>query len=179
LLRGEIDFAIAAVSPDLADENIRVSTLLNDDICMVARAEHPIFRKKSVTPNDLCQYNWALQEKGGAIWRNFHALFASANLDPPVVTLTANSIQTLKAVTVSSDLLTVLPRISIRNEEKNKVLRQIPLRAAQWRRQLAILRRPDGPMLPAVSLVLMEFRKALAAAPEPDGRQHVPVRRPS
>ena len=63
------------------------------------------------------------------IWRYFQALFASANLDPPVVTLTANSIQTLKAVIVSSDLITVLPRISIRNEEKNKVLRPIPLRA--------------------------------------------------
>jgi DNA-binding transcriptional LysR family regulator len=179
LLRGEIDFAIAAVSPDLAEENIRVSTLMNDEICMVARAEHPILRKKSVTPNELCQYNWAMQEKGGAIWRYFQALFASADLDPPVVTLTANSIQTLKAVIVSSDLITVLPRISIRNEEKNKVLRPIPLRTAQWRRQLAILRRPNGPMLPAVSLVLTEFRKVLAPTPEPDGRQHVPVRRSS
>ena len=46
-----------------------------------------------------------------------------------MVTLTANSVQTLKSVIVSSDLITMLPRISIRNEEKNKILRPIPLRA--------------------------------------------------
>jgi len=161
LLRGEIDFAIAAVPPDLTEESIRATSLVNDEICIVARATHPIMRKKSPTQKELSEYNWALQERGGLIWRYFLALFASANLDPPVVTLTANSVQTLKSVITSSDLITMLPRISIRNEEKNRVLRPVPLRAARWRRQLAVLRRANGPMLPAVNLVLAEFRKTL------------------
>ena len=161
LLRGEIDFAIAAVPPDLSEENIRVTALVNDEICIVARAAHPIMRKKSPTQKELCEYHWALQERGGLIWRYFQALFASVNLEPPVVTLTANSVQTLKSVIMSSDLITMLPRISIRNEEKNKMLRPVPLRAARWRRQLAVLRRAHGSMLPAVNLVLAEFRKTL------------------
>ena len=97
-----------------------MTPLLNDEICIVARAAHPIMRKKSPTQKELCEYDWALQERGGLIWRYFQALFASANLEPPVVTLTANSVQTLKSVIISSDLITMLPRISIRNEEKNK-----------------------------------------------------------
>ena len=148
LLRGEIDFAIAAVPPDLSVESIRVTALVNDEICIVARATHPIMRKKSPTQKELCEYDWALQERGGLIWRYFQALFASANLEPPIVTLTANSVQTLKSVILSSDLITMLPRISIRNEEKNKVLRPVPLRAARWRRQLAVLRRSNGSMFP-------------------------------
>jgi DNA-binding transcriptional LysR family regulator len=161
LLRGEIDFAIAAVPPDLSVESIRVTALVNDEICIVARATHPIMRKKSPTQKELCEYHWALQERGGLIWRYFQALFASVNLEPPLVTLTANSVQTLKSVIIASDLITMLPRISIRNEEKNKVLRPIPLRAARWRRQLAVLRRAHGSMLPAVNLVLAEFSKTL------------------
>jgi DNA-binding transcriptional LysR family regulator len=161
LLRGEIDFAIAAVPPDLSVDNIRVTALVNDEICIVARATHPIMSKKSPTQKELCEYSWALQERGGLIWRYFQALFANVNLEPPVVTLTANSVQTLKSVVIASDLITMLPRISIRNEEKNKVLRPIPLRAARWRRQLAVLRRANGSMLPAVNLVLAEFSKTL------------------
>ena len=92
LLRGEIDFAIAAVPPDLSVDNIRVTALVNDEICIVARATHPIMSKKSPTQKELCEYSWALQERGGLIWRYFQALFANVNLEPPVVTLTANSV---------------------------------------------------------------------------------------
>jgi DNA-binding transcriptional LysR family regulator len=169
LLRGEIDFAIAAVPPDSIDENIRMTTLVNDEICIVARSAHPIMKVKSPTQQHLCEHRWALQERGGVIWRYFQTLFAGASLEPPTVALTSNSIQTLKSAVVSSDLLTVLPRISIRNEEKNRILRPVPVRAARWRRQLAVLRRANGPTLPSVNLVLAEFRKTLIETSESSG----------
>ena len=169
LLRGEIDFAIAAVPPDSVDDSIRVTTLVNDEICIVARAAHPILKVKSPTQQHLCEYSWALQERGGVIWRHFRTLFATASLEPPAVSLTSNSVQTLKSVIFSSDLLTLLPRIAIRNEEKNRILRPVPIRAARWRRQLAVLRRANGPTLPAVNLVLAEFRKTLVETTQSKG----------
>jgi DNA-binding transcriptional LysR family regulator len=168
LLRGEIDFALAAAPPEPAEDGIRVTPLVNDEICIVTRAAHPIAKKKSPTQKDLREYSWALQERGGLIWRRFQTLFASANLDLPPVMLTANSVQTLKSVIISSDLITMLPLISIRSEEKNKVLRPVALSAARWKRQLAVLRRSNGPMLPAVSQVLTEFRKAVTEAAQSD-----------
>ena len=176
LLRGEIDFAIAAVPPEFTEESIRVTPLVNDEICIVARAGHPIMKKKAPAQKELCEYDWALQERGGLIWRYFQALFAGANLEPPMVTLTANSVQTLKSVILSSDLITMLPRISIRNEEKNKMLRPVPLRAARWRRQIAVLRRSSGSMLPAVNVVLAEFRKTLIETSGADPSKHGPAR---
>jgi DNA-binding transcriptional LysR family regulator len=133
-------------------------------------------KKNSPTQKELCEYDWALQERGGLIWRYFQALFASANLEPPMVTLTANSVQTLKSIILSSDPITMLPRISIRNEEKNKALRPIPLRAARWRRQIAVLRRSNGSMLPAVNVVLTEFRKTLIETSGSDQYKHGPAR---
>jgi len=172
LLRGEIDFALAAVPSELTDDSIRVTPLVNDEICIVTRATHPIAKKKSATLKDLREHSWALQERGGPIWRRFQTLFTSANLDLPAVMLTANSVQTLKSVIISSDLITMLPRISIRTEEKNKILRPVPLSTARWKRQLAVLRRSNGPTLPAVSLVLTEFRVALTetAASDPSSQ---------
>ncbi|MBX9840254.1 MAG: LysR family transcriptional regulator [Xanthobacteraceae bacterium] len=176
LLRGEIDFALAAAPPDLTEDNIRVTPLVNDEICIVTRAAHPIAKKKSPTQKDLREYSWALQERGGLIWRRFQTLFANANLDLPPVTLTANSIQTLKSVVVSSDLITMLPRMSIWSEEKNKILRPVPLSAARWKRQLAVLRRPNAPVLPVVTLVLTEFRKALTETATSDHSTQVLAR---
>ena len=88
-------------------------------------------------------------------------LFAGANVDLPAVTLTSNSVQTLKSVVIASDLMTMLPRISIRSEEAEKVLRPVPLGAARWQRQIGLLRRSNGPMLPTIRVVLGEFRKTL------------------
>ena len=168
LLRGEIDFAIAAVPPELMEETIRVTPLVNDEICIVARATHPVMKMELPTPRHLGEYNWALQERGGVIWRYFQALFAGAGLEAPAITLTSNSVQTLKSVIAASDLLTMLPRISIRIEEKGRILRPVPIRAARWQRQLAVLRRVNGSTLPSVNIVLAEFRKALVARLESD-----------
>jgi DNA-binding transcriptional LysR family regulator len=109
----------------------------------------------------LCPYNWALQEKGGVIWQDFRTIFNRLNLEPPVVVVTANSIQTLKAIIMCSDIVTILPRVSIQSEEKSGLLRSIPLREAIWHRQLAIFRQSNVPILPAANLVMAEFRRAL------------------
>jgi DNA-binding transcriptional LysR family regulator len=162
LIRGEIDFAVATASPELIEENVHVTTLVEDEICVVARGTHPIIGNPTPTEKDLCQYKWVMQEKGGAIWRDFRSLFTNVNLEPPTITLSANSIQTLKSIVLSGDFLTMLPRIAIKTEERNGALRSLPIPAALWRRQLAILRRVKGPLLPAAGLVLAEFRKAMA-----------------
>jgi hypothetical protein len=58
----------------------------------------------------------------------------------------------------------MLPRLSTRGEEQKKLLRAIPVREAQWQRQIAILRRSNSPMLPAARVVMAEFRKTLLQA---------------
>lgn len=163
LLRGDIDFAVAAVSPEATDASITVNVLAQDDLCVVGRVGHPLLGKKSVRLEDLCGYQWVLHEKGGSIWRHFQMMFAARNMELPSVVLTGNSIQTLTSIVISSDLLTMLPRLSIRDEEHKKMLRSIPVREAQWQRQIAILKRSSGPMLPAAQIVMTEFRKALLA----------------
>ncbi|AMN40509.1 LysR family transcriptional regulator [Rhodoplanes sp. Z2-YC6860] len=163
LVRGEIDFAIAAVTPNLLDENIRATPLATDEIRIVVRAAHPVLKMKTPTLQSLRDYDWALQERGGTIWRHFQALFAAANLELPTVAFTANSIETLTTVLASSNLVSLLPQVAIHDEGKHGALRAVPLRGARWRRELAVLRRVNTAMLPGVSAVLAEFRRALAS----------------
>jgi DNA-binding transcriptional LysR family regulator len=167
LLHGEIDFAIAAISPEFSEDKIIASALIEDDICIVGRSKHPIMKRNQISPKDLLAYDWALQEKGGSIWRDFRALFTADQLEPPNITLTANSIHTLKLAIISSDMLTALPRIAVVAEQKAGVLRHIQIDKVTWRRQIAILRRAIGPILPAATVVLSEFRAALRGSHPP------------
>lgn len=161
LLRREVDFIVGAVPPELDEQGIHVTPLMNDEICIVARATHPIAKIRSPQQKQLRECYWALQERGGLIWHRFTTLFTSAGLDPPPVVLTANSVQTLKAAIISNEFVTMLPRIAIRNEEVSGVLKPIRVRTVRWHRQLGILRWNGLTMLPAVEVVLTEIRKTL------------------
>ncbi len=166
LLNGDIDFAIAAISPEFSDEKLTVSAVIEDDTCVVAAAKHPILKeRRQIKVKDLLSYHWALQEKGGAIWRNFRAMFAACQLEPPKITVTANSIHTLKIAVISSEMLTVLPEISIKAEREAGILSIVRLHDLKWQRQIGIMHRSVGPILPVASLVLSEFRKALREIP--------------
>lgn len=161
LLRGDIDFAVAAVSPEATDEGILVNVIAHDDICVVGRKGHPLLSKEFVSFKDFCDFRWVLHEKGGAIWRYFQMMFASRNIDVPQVVLTGNSIQTLVSIVAATDLLTMLPRVSIRKNDYKTLIHSIPVPEARWQRQIAILRRSNSPMLPAAGVVMTEFRKSL------------------
>lgn len=161
LMRGAIDFSIAAISPEITEQDIHITPLVNDELCVVARTKHPIMENQAPTPADLRLYDWALQEKGGEIWRQFQMMFASAHLDLPPVILTSNSTETLKKVISCNDIITILPRITIKAEEAKNIIRPVPGSSASWQRQLAILRNSRTPVLPAVNLVMGEVRKIL------------------
>jgi DNA-binding transcriptional LysR family regulator len=165
LLNGDIDFAVAAIAPEVSDEKLIVSAVIEDEHRIVARAKHPVARNGQIRLNDLLSYRWALQEKGGAIWRDFRAMFAASQLEPPKITLTANSIHTLKTAIVSSDMLTVLPEVSIKAEQDSGVLQVVKVENVRWRRQIGIMRRSIGPILPVANLALSEFRNALRKMP--------------
>ncbi|HEV7136759.1 MAG TPA: LysR family transcriptional regulator [Steroidobacteraceae bacterium] len=165
LLNGDIDFAVAAISPEFSDEKLVVSAIIEDENYIVASSRHSVVKKKRLKLTDLLSYQWALQEKGGAIWRDFRAMFAASQLEPPKITLTANSITTLKTAIISSDMLTVLPEVSIKAERDMGILQIVPVENVRWRRQIGIMRRSVGPILPVAVLALSEFRDALREIP--------------
>lgn len=163
LIRGEIDFAIVGLSRDPIEEHVLVSPLMEDDVCIVARASHPLMRQDDLSLAALQSHFWAMPEKGNVIRAGFQKMFRRAGLDAPRVAVSANSVHVLKSIAASTDFLTMLARVSIQFEERGGILAPVPLREGRWRRQLGVLRRATGSMLPASNLLLTEIR-GLAAS---------------
>jgi len=162
LLRREVDFAIVGLWREHLDENVTAIPLFHDEVCVVGRWDHPLMDQAALTLPDLLAYPWAIPEKGNVIWSELNSTFLRAGLQPPVACVTANSVHVLKSLVASSDFLTVLARASFELERQSGRLRAVPLQAAIWRRQLALLCRPRGKLLPVAELLVSEIRKAAA-----------------
>jgi DNA-binding transcriptional LysR family regulator len=159
LLRGEIDFAVSGLPFEPADDAIVATPLVTDDICVVARTRHPLMSKPQLLLSDLYAHPWAVPEKGNVIRAGFRSIFVRAGMEPPPAAVTTNSVHTLKSMVASTDFLTMLARVSIQIEERHGILTPVPLAAARWRREVGVLRRASGPMLPAANLVLTQMQR--------------------
>lgn len=157
LVRGDIDFAITGLWREPIDENVTVTRLFEDEVCVMGRWAHPI--SGGVPLKDLQAYPWAMPEKGNIIRDEFHLMFRRAGLTPPSVAVETNSVHALKSVVADTDFLTMLARSTFRLEEKAGLLRPMHIAEGHWRRQLGILRRSTGRLLPAASMLYTDIRR--------------------
>lgn len=160
LMRREVDFAIVGLWREPLDEHIVATPLFQDEVCIIGRWQHPLMTQAPLSLPDLLAYPWAIPEKGNVIWSELNATFLRAGLTPPTAAVTANSIHTLKALVTTTDFLTMLARESFQLEQQSGLLRAVPLQTTRWQRQLALLHRAKGKLMPAASLLLSEIRKA-------------------
>jgi DNA-binding transcriptional LysR family regulator len=162
LVRGEIDFAIVGLPRDPIDGHVLVSPLTEDEVSIVARADHALMGERNLSVAMLREYPWAMPEKGNVIWAGFHTMFQRAGLETPRAAVSANSVHTLKSIVASTDFLTMLARVTIRLEERSGLLATLDLAEGRWRRRLGVLRRATGSLLPAANLLLSEIRNLAA-----------------
>jgi len=160
LRKGEIDFAVMGSPADPLDENVAVSALYDDEVCVVARHGHPAAAMAALSLADLLEYPWAMPSQGNVIWNHFRQVFRDGGLAPPTVAVEANSIHAVKALLTTTDFLTMIPRHLIALEEAARLVRTLQSPIPIWKRQVAVLRRNPGSMSPASSALLSQLRAA-------------------
>jgi DNA-binding transcriptional LysR family regulator len=177
LARGEIDFAVAGIGREPLDADIVATPLTEDEVCVVARAGHPVLERPALGFDDLARLAWALPERGNVIWTEFRLIFRREGVEAPPVALATNSVHALKSVILATDLVAMMARASFAVEERHGLLAPLRLPIGRWRRPLGVLRRTNGAMLPAAGLLLAAFVRAAADQPV-GGDAAVPVSSP-
>ncbi|QDL91944.1 LysR family transcriptional regulator [Paroceanicella profunda] len=155
--RGEVDFAVVGMPGSAVD--LVVQPLSFEEVNIVARAGHPLAGRSGLTLEDLAAFPWAMPERGNAIWYGYENYFRRAGLAPPLPVISSNSVHVLKAIVGGSDLLTMLTEVSIAVEVKAGMLVALALEGGAWRRELALVRRPTGTLLPAARLLMRAFQE--------------------
>jgi hypothetical protein len=109
LRRGELDVAVTPRPPDDELVGIETRALADEALTIVARAAHPLARKRSVSLPALNALTWIVPPAGSPLRRDFDAIHAVAGARPPTDLIETVSIVATLALLQTSDALSLLP----------------------------------------------------------------------
>jgi DNA-binding transcriptional LysR family regulator len=111
---GDVDFVIGLLR-DPSSEDLVEEPLAEAPYVIVARQGHPLFRKRSVTLDDLSAYDWMVGTAGSGRRVCFDALFAGRR--KPQARVETSSLPTIRLVLSRSDCLTLLTSYELMYED--------------------------------------------------------------
>ncbi len=129
LLAGQLDAVIGRLpSEGLPQQELvaglEMLPLYREEVCVVARHDHPILQERRITFKRLAREQWVLQRRDSSVRQAFAEAFMRAGLLPPDPAVeTANYLQNI-AVVAGSGLLGIAPR---RAAEQQQALGQIAI----------------------------------------------------
>jgi LysR family transcriptional regulator of gallate degradation len=106
LRRGEVDFVVAETPWSQNADDLEIEVVSSVDLCVVARADHPLSRMKTVTMIELLDYPWVLPVNLTRARQRLDALFMSKNVSPPDPSVETESMAFMLAMVRESDALT-------------------------------------------------------------------------
>ena len=109
---------------------MRTETLFDDPYAIVGRPGHPLFAAgRGAELEDLAAMDWVAQRPGTPIRAAFDGLF-SGTANPPVPSIETSSLVLTRAIVIESDRLAMLSRRQIAIEDRESILRCIPVSAS-------------------------------------------------
>jgi DNA-binding transcriptional LysR family regulator len=163
----DIDLAIAAL-PDVMPEDLQSLPLIEDDLILVVREDHPLLRRRRLRLQDLADAQWLLPGPGVAARRTIEGRFAKAGLPPPRVAIEVNNTgvdHQLNQIVVHSNLISVMGESMI-GTSTGKGLSPLPMVEARLARTVGALTRQGAPLPPLADrfLELLQSAKPIRTA---------------
>lgn len=137
LRQGELDMTISSL-PVVVPDDLQVIPLMQDDVCMVARAGHPLLQGRRLKVGDLASVQWLLPGPGVAARRHVEARLAQAGLPPPKIALeVSNTSAQLGQILRETDLVSIMTE-SMLAGSSGQGLGVLPLAQARIQRDVGI-----------------------------------------
>jgi DNA-binding transcriptional LysR family regulator len=124
-----------------------------EDVVVVARAHHPIFKSRCIDLETLLEYAWVLPKPQAPSRQWLDAAFTSSGLPAPNVQVESNSIPLLPQLIAGTNLLSFVSRHTIARERSAR-LREVKPSLLMLRRALGVTSRTGGYLSPAASRLL-------------------------
>ncbi|MDH4094007.1 MAG: LysR family transcriptional regulator, partial [Betaproteobacteria bacterium] len=128
LRRGELDLVVGRVTSDVPGEGLEFETFYNEPMQVVARAGHPLGRRRALALADLAGEMWIVPAPDAPYRRRLDAAFRQAGVAPPRRLVESVSIAVNKMLVQGSDMLGVMPRTVAREYAALGLLRVLPVK---------------------------------------------------
>jgi DNA-binding transcriptional LysR family regulator len=125
---GELDLAVCTVGPDVDMSGFDIEPLAEEPLCIVARAGHPLTRRRALSLAALDAMTWLLQPPGTPLRRDVDAMLATAGRRGPASIVETVSIVATLALLQEMDAVTAVPRGLARHYARFRMLAELPIR---------------------------------------------------
>ncbi len=153
---GEFDFVVGLTEPTLREKGFLFEFLFNDRLAIIGRKKHPLWRRKSITPRVLKNYDWILPRTGHFHRRRFDDMFLAAGLEPLTSSIESGELQYVRSVIAETDYLALVPLHSLSFE--HEFLNVFPLESDFMMRPIGLVYPPNRPTSPAALALMDEIR---------------------
>ncbi|MGE0311832.1 MAG: LysR family transcriptional regulator [Lautropia sp.] len=142
--RGDIEFALSSVPRTASDPDLKHEILYGDSAAVIARPDHPLARRRRITPHDLLGRRWVLARRRELERKALDDLFLDAGLRPPEPQTETTSAILLKTMVLQGEVLSFLPRELIHWEARAGQLVCLDVVAPAWERVVGVTTRRRG-----------------------------------
>jgi len=158
LLSADVDFIVGALRP-LQDSALTTEVLLHEDIVLIARAGHPLARKRSVTLADLRAYPWVLSRASTPLRDQLNAFFVSKGGAALVPSVETADLALLRGLLLHSDMLTALSVHQLYYEFEAGGLAALKFSLDGMQRHIGVTLRTGAQLQPGAQALLDEVKR--------------------
>jgi DNA-binding transcriptional LysR family regulator len=169
---GDLDFAFGLLGAIEENSDLTVEELFESHSRVIARSDHPLAGKPSVSVRDLAKAKWAMLN-GDGFQRNFLNFFYVRGQNIPSQAIKTNSISFLKRALQTVDVLTVLPADTVHDEIKSGELTVLNCETPADYARVGMIFRAESLVTPQMKQLIDRIRRAVEddriahAAPAP------------
>ena len=143
LANGKYDLVITVIEDSIAVKGLTQHFLFNDRLVLACRTDHPLLKKRRVTPRDLMQYEWVHSESRTWHHRRIERYFEEAGLTLPPATIQSRAPTILKGIIGCSDHITIMTRLGVDPEVVAGTLGFIELHSPLMSRPIGVIWRDN------------------------------------
>jgi LysR family transcriptional regulator of gallate degradation len=160
---GDIDLLVGALRHPAPAQDVVQERLFDDRLSIVARRDHPLARRASLSLRELAQEQWVVPRRGTPARGRFEEVFASGRMPLPEHAIESGSWVAVRALLLESDRLTVISRQQIHFEEESGMLSVLPVALPDIARPIGIATRRNAAPSRGAELLVGQLRAVAAA----------------
>jgi len=161
LIGRNIEFFVGVVQNTLSDEDFDTEILYDDPLVVVADAQHPLARRRSIALAELVNEAWALPPTTNAAGMYMQEAFQKNGLAVPNCIVSTYSTILCHNLVATARFITVLPQSMLPVMAKNLSLKALPVDLPRQRRPIAVVALKNR-TLSAIAQLFIQTVRAVA-----------------
>lgn len=127
LQQDQLDVVLGRIPSNARTDDLQFDSLGEEDLCVIAGAQHPLAKQKKLAWTELQDMTWVLQQHPSPMRTIVNQAFHNARIDLPSSIVETTSIMTLLSLLQQTDMIGITPRSVVDDYPGRHLLAVLPI----------------------------------------------------